>query len=86
MVTSEGRNSEPQRSTGPFTRALLCFFAGTCLFFANGHIAVAWASHALSLAGSLLFLVGFGFASFGIGQRWRDMAAKGFRRGDDEDP
>ena len=75
----------PRSGMGPFTRALLFFFAGTCFFFINSYVADRLASILLAIGGSILFVIGFVLASLGKARQWRDVAARQKEAADKKD-
>jgi hypothetical protein len=76
MKRNQPSIGSPRGGMGPFTRALLFFFAGTCFFFVNSHVANRLASTLLSVCGSILFMIGFVLSSLGKAWHWRDAAAR----------
>jgi hypothetical protein len=85
MKHSQPGTGPPQSGMGPFTRALLFFFAGTCFFFVNSHVADRLASILLAVGGSILFVIGFVLASLGKARHWRDVAARMKEAADNKD-
>jgi hypothetical protein len=76
MKPNQPGTGSSRSGRGPFTRALLFFFAGTCLFFVNSHVADRLMSILLAVGGSILFGIGFVLASLGKARHWRDDAAR----------
>jgi hypothetical protein len=76
MKRNQPGTGSPRGGMGPFTRALLFFFAGTCFFFVNSYVADRLASILLAIGGSILFVIGFVLASLGKARHWRDVAAR----------
>ena len=76
MKQNQPSIGSPRGGMGPFTRALLFFFAGTCFFFVNSYVADRLASILLAIGGSILFVIGFVLASLGKARHWRDVAAR----------
>lgn len=85
MKRNQPDSGSSRSGMGPFTRALLFFFAGTCFFFINSHVADRLASTLLAVGGSILFMTGFVLASLGKARHWRDVAAKQKEAADKED-
>jgi len=76
MKRNQPGTGSPRETMGPFTKALLFFFAGTCFFFVNSYVADRSVSILLAVCGSILFVIGFVLTSLGKARHWRDVAVR----------